>query len=325
MSARPLNFAVVGYGQAATLLRAAFAAEPDVAFRWVVGRLPEPSAAFAQTHAIPHHTTDLTEALADDQIDTVIIATPHDLHFSQAYQALQAGKHVIVEVPMTLSYSEAQTLVESAEARGLLLSVPYISRYLDINIEAKQLIDSGSLGRIYQLIYRRLWLQRNIGHMMNRKRSWVDTVAWHHAAHPIDLYMWLLGEPIECVGAIIGRDPVVGNETDLSANFITPSGVLVTLSMSYNARQNYMDTLILGEEAVLELQGYATLKRQEETLVGPEDALMVQERAYGRYAAAVVAALRSEAPVPVSGREVLSSMAQLQRIHDLAAQLEHAT
>jgi 2-hydroxy-4-carboxymuconate semialdehyde hemiacetal dehydrogenase len=264
----------------------------------------------------------LAEALADDLVDVVIIATPHDLHYRQAYAALSAGKHVIVEVPITLNYSEADILVRIADERNLLLSVPYISRYLDNNIEAKRLIDSGAIGNIYQLIYRRVWLQRNVGHMMNRKRSWVDTVAWHHAAHSVDLSMWLLNEPMNCVGSIIGLDRTVGNETDLSANFITPSGVLVTLSLSYNARQNFMDTLILGEEALLEIEGFSTLKRQGEIIVTPEEALTVQGRAYGRYAAAVVAALRGEAPVPVSGKEVLPSMAQLQRIHDLAAQLQ---
>jgi len=322
MSTRPLNFAVVGYGQAATLLRASFAAEREVTFRWVVGRLPEATADFAQTHAIPYYSIDLTEALADDLVDVVIVATPHDLHYRQAYEALLAGKHVIVEVPMTLNYGEAETLVHMAEERNLLLSVPYFSRYFDNNIEAKRLIDNGSIGHIYQLINRRVWFQRNIGQMMNRKRSWVDTVAWHHAAHSVDLSMWLLNEPMNCVGSIIGLDRAIGNETDLSANFITPSGVLVTLTLSYNARQNFMDTLILGEEALLEIEGFSTLKRQGEIVVAPEEALTVQGRAYGRYTAAVVAALRGETPVPVSGKEVLPSMAQLQQMHDFAAQLQ---
>lgn len=319
MSTPPLTLAVVGYGQAATLLHEAFTAQPEVRCRWVVGRTAGGAADFAAQHAIPHHTTDLAAALADPEVDGVIVATPHALHFEQAQQALAAGKHVVVEVPMTLDAGEAQRLVQAAADRGLVISVPHIARYLDINLAAKQMLDRGELGQIYQFVYRRLWHQRGVGQLMNRPRTWVDTVAWHHAAHPVDLAMWLLGEPMECLGAAIGHDRDAGNEVDLSANFITPSGVLVTVVMSYNARQPYMDTVILGEQGVLESQGFATLTRQGEVVVAPEDALTVQGRAYTRYAAGVVDALRRGTPAPVSGAEVLPTMIQLQRIHDLAA------
>ena len=315
----PLTLAVVGYGQAATLLHEAFTAQPEVFCRWVVGRTEDGAAEFAAHHAIPHHTTDLAAALADPEVDGVIVATPHALHFEQAQLALRAGKHVVVEVPMTLDAGDAQRLVDAAADRGLVISVPHIARYLDINLAAKQILESGELGQIYQFVYRRLWRQRGVGQMMNRPRTWVDTVAWHHAAHPVDLAMWLLDEPMACLGAAIGHDRGVGNAVDLTANFVTPSGVLVTVVMSYNAQQPFSDTLILGEHGVLESQGFATLKRQGEVVVAPEDALTVQGRAYTRYAAGVVESLRRGTPAPVSGAEVLPTMVQLQRIHDLAA------
>ena len=318
MSTRSLTFAVVGYGQAATLLHAAFVAQPEVDCRWVVGRTESGAAEFAALHGIPHCTTDLASALADPEVDGVIVATPHHLHFAQAQQAIRAGKHVIVEVPMTLDAGEAQRLVREAADRGVGVSTPHISRYFDTNMEAKRLLDQGELGQVYQIVHRRLWLQRGVGQMLNRPRTWVDTVAWHHAAHPIDLAMWLLGEPMTCLGAAIGHDRVVGNEVDLSANFITSSGVLVTMVLSYNARQPYMDTLILGEHGVLEIEGFATLKRQGEIVVATEDALTVPNRGYARYAAGVVAAFRQGAPWPVCGEEVLPTMTLLQRIHDVA-------
>jgi 2-hydroxy-4-carboxymuconate semialdehyde hemiacetal dehydrogenase len=320
---RPLTLALVGYGQAATLFHDAFAREQGVQFHWVVGRVPESASLFAQERGIARATTSLSDALDDRGVDAVVITTPHDLHYSQALQTLQAGKHAIVEVPMTMNYQEAKTLVDEAAKRKLLLSVPHISRYLDANIMAKRLIDAGDVGQIYQFVYRRLWLQRGIGHLFNRQRSWVDTVSWHHAAHPVDLVSWLLGEPIECVGAAIRHDPLTGSEVDLSATLVAGSGTLVTIAMSYNSLQNYMDTVVVGEHAVLEVEGFSRLKRSGIVVLEHEDSLQVQGRAYQRYVRAFIAGLRGQGPVPVSGAEILPTMEQLQRMHELAARLSH--
>ena len=318
---RPLTFAMVGYGQAATLLHAAFADEREVAFRWVIGRLPEPAEQFARERGIPCHSVELEHALRDERVDAVIIATPHDLHYEQALRTLQAGKHAIVEVPLTMSFTEAQSLVRVAAEQGRQLSAPHISRYLPMNVEAKRLVESGEVGRVYQFIYRRLWLQRGVGHLFNRTRSWIDTVSWHHAAHPVDMAMWLLGERMQCVGAIIGHDREHGNAVDLSANFLTDSGAAVTLALSYNATHNYLDGVVIGEKALLEMQGFSCLKRQGETVLAPQDSLDVQRLAYQRYITAAVAGLRGEGPMPVTGAELLPAMEQLQRMHDLAGAL----
>ena len=318
---RPLKLALVGYGQAATLFFDAFAPEPEVQFRWVVGRLQEPTDEFARQRSIPRATTHLAEALDDPSVDAVIVATPHALHYPQALAALQADKHVVVEVPMTMDAAQARQLVQEATDRRLALSVPHISRYLDVNLAARRLIQAGAIGPVYQFVYRRLWLQRTVGHLFNRQRSWTDTVSWHHAAHPIDLVMWLLDEPIACVGAALRHDPQSGSEVDLSANFVTPSGTLVTMAMSYNAHQDYLDTLIVGDRAVLEITGFSQLKQAGVTVVAPEEALQVQGRAYRRYAAAVAAGLLAEAPIPICGAEILPVMDQLQSLHDKAARL----
>ena len=315
---RPFTVALVGYGQAATLLHAAFAAEREVAFRWVIGRLPGPAEHFARERGIPCHGADLEHALHDDQVDAVIIATPHDLHYAQALRTLQAGKHAIVEVPLTMSYTEAQALVRVAAAHGRHLSAPLIARYLPMNVEARRLIEAGELGRVFQFIYRRLWLQRRIGHLLNRARSWIDTVAWHHAAHPVDLAMWLLGDRMACVGAVIGYDREHGNAVDLSANFVTSSGAAVTLTLSYNATQNFLDGVVVGEKALLEMEGFSCLKRQGEVLLAPQEALDVQRLAYQRYCSAALAGMRDEGPMPLTGAELLPTIEQLQRIHDLA-------
>ena len=194
-----------------------------------------------------------------------------------------------------------------------------MSLYLPMCVEAQQRLQAGELGRVFQFIYRRLRLQRGISNMLKRQRSWLDTVLWHHAAHPVDQAMWLLGEPIQCVSAVIGRERESNKEVDLSTHFIMPSGTSITLTLSYNARQDFLDTVLIGDHSLLELQGFSTLRRSGEVLLEPTSAVKVQSLAYERYIAAAASGLRGEAAMLVTGAEILPVMEQLQRMHDLAA------
>jgi scyllo-inositol 2-dehydrogenase (NADP+) len=86
--------------------------------------------------------------LADAQIPLVVIATPNDTHFDYARRALEAGKHVVVDKPVTLSAAQAQQLAALAAARGLLFA-PFHNRRWDGDfLTVKALLARGALGRI---------------------------------------------------------------------------------------------------------------------------------------------------------------------------------
>jgi len=82
------------------------------------------------------------------EMDAVYIATPTDLHLSHALQAMQAGKHVLVEKPMANSLSDALKMVQVAKQMGTLLMVGHSHSYDRPILEMKKLIDSGDLGAI---------------------------------------------------------------------------------------------------------------------------------------------------------------------------------
>jgi len=63
------------------------------------------------------------EMLSDKSINVIVVATPNDTHFSYTKAALEAGRHVVIDKPMTPTLKEAEELVQMAEQRGLLLSV----------------------------------------------------------------------------------------------------------------------------------------------------------------------------------------------------------
>jgi predicted dehydrogenase len=90
-------------------------------------------------------------ALADPAIDLVVIATPNDSHFELARAALQAGKHVVVDKPCTVSLAETETLLALAEQQGRVLTVFQNRRFDSDFLALQQVLDSGQLGRVVQV------------------------------------------------------------------------------------------------------------------------------------------------------------------------------
>lgn len=93
---------------------------------------------------------DLDALLALDEIDCVVIATPNDTHFDLARRTLEAGKHVVVDKPVTLTAADAHTLANIALARGKRF-VPFHNRRWDGDfLTVRNLLAAGTLGRVTQ-------------------------------------------------------------------------------------------------------------------------------------------------------------------------------
>ncbi|WP_029421345.1 Gfo/Idh/MocA family oxidoreductase [Alicyclobacillus macrosporangiidus] len=84
-----------------------------------------------------------------DDVDVVVVANPHPLHFETARRALEAGKHVVVEKPFTMRAREAEELIRLAEARGRLLTVFHNRRWDGDFLTVKRLVTAGELGEVY--------------------------------------------------------------------------------------------------------------------------------------------------------------------------------
>lgn len=95
-------------------------------------------------------TQSYAEVLADPRVDGVVLATPVSTHYSFAKQALQAGKHVLVEKPLAQSGAQVLDLIELAEAKGKILMVDHTFLYTGAVRRMKAMVDSGEIG---QLLY----------------------------------------------------------------------------------------------------------------------------------------------------------------------------
>ena len=142
----PLNVALIGYGYAGRTFHAPLIhAEPRLRLHTIVSSKGEQL--LAEQPGV-HVVSDPAQALANPDIDLVVIASPNDCHYPQADAALRAGKHVVVDKPFTTTLDEARQLQVLASHHQRLLSVFHNRRWDADFLTLRQLLDSGSLGQI---------------------------------------------------------------------------------------------------------------------------------------------------------------------------------
>ncbi|WP_136248138.1 oxidoreductase [Halomonas borealis] len=146
MKTQTLNVGLVGYGMAAKTFHAPLIqAATGLELMAVVSSNP---AAVEADWPEVEVVSNLSELLAERLIDLVVIATPNEHHFPMAKAALAAGKHVVVDKPVTVSLSEARTLRAQADRSELMLSVFQNRRWDSDFLTVRKLLDEGRLGRL---------------------------------------------------------------------------------------------------------------------------------------------------------------------------------
>lgn len=120
----------------------------------------EVARAKAESLNIPVSYGDYKEMLKDPDIKAVHICTPNSYHYGMAKEALQAGKHVLCEKPLTMNTVEAKELIELAGEKKLANAVHFNVRFYPIIHEARAMIESGELGQIFAVngSYQQDWL-----------------------------------------------------------------------------------------------------------------------------------------------------------------------
>jgi predicted dehydrogenase len=178
-----INIGVIGYGYWGPNLVRNFAEIPGAQVRTVSDFKPELLAKAQARYPTIKVTTDYRDILKDPKIDAVAIATPVSTHFDLALAALQAGKHVLVEKPMTTSSEQAVRLIEEAQRRKLVLMVDHTFVYTGAVRKMHDLIATNVVGDIYYYDSVRV----NLGlfqHDVN--------VIWDLAVHDLSIMDYLL-------------------------------------------------------------------------------------------------------------------------------------
>ena len=179
-----LNIAVIGAGYWGPNLIRNVAQTAAARLHTVCDADPDRLRAIAEQYTPLHQTTDHAQVFSNDEIDGVIIATPAHTHYDLAKQALQAGKHVLVEKPLALHAQEGRELVEMAAQRGLILMVGHVFLYNTAVQKLRDLIQSDELGKLYYIYSIRV----NLGQIRDDLNAF-----WNLAPHDISIINMLLG------------------------------------------------------------------------------------------------------------------------------------
>lgn len=187
-------------------------------------------------------TADASEALADPDVDAVVIATPVKTHHALAKAALERGKHVLVEKPITADLDEGEELRRLADASGLVLMVGHVFVF-NAGIQwIKQYLQSGELGRVYYVSA----VRTNLGPI----RMDVNA-AWDLAAHDISIANWWLDSEPVSVSAAGGAWINPGIEDAVFATLEYPGEVRVNLHVSWLNPRKARDITVVGENKML--------------------------------------------------------------------------
>lgn len=137
-------------------------------------------------------TTSLDEILSNNAINAAIIATPAEKHFEVAKKILLAGKHALVEKPITLISSHSEELVNIAEEKNLKLMVGHVLLFHPAVITIKKMIEDGKIGKLQYIYSNRL----NLGTIRSE-----ENILWSFAPHDISLCQYFTESYPEVVEA----------------------------------------------------------------------------------------------------------------------------
>jgi predicted dehydrogenase len=188
-----IKVGVIGCGYWGPNLLRNLAENENAELRWICDLETQRLVTMGRRYPAARQTNDIKELLADSTLDAVVIATPVWTHFPFAQQALTAGKHVLVEKPLTSSVAEADRLVELAERLGLTLMVDHTFVYTGAVRKIKEIVDSGELGELLYFDATRI----NLGLFQND-----INVVWDLAPHDLSIMDFVIQRQPETVAAV---------------------------------------------------------------------------------------------------------------------------
>jgi 2-hydroxy-4-carboxymuconate semialdehyde hemiacetal dehydrogenase len=200
----------------------------------LVSRQLDKTKELAAKYGIPHVSTKLEDSLALKEVDAVILCTPTQMHAAQAIACMKAGKHVQAEIPLADSLRDAYAVVEMQKQTGLVAMCGHTRRFNPSHQWVHKRILAGEFA-IQQMDVQTYFFRRTNMNALGQPRSWTDHLLWHHAAHTVDLFAYQARSPIVKANALQGPiHPTLGIAMDMSIQLKTASGVICTLSLSFN-------------------------------------------------------------------------------------------
>ena len=331
----PINTAICSFGMSGVVFHAPFiSTNPGFNFYAVWERTKN-----LAVEKYPNVQTfrTLEEMLADDKVELVIVNTPNYTHFEYAKKALEAGKHVIVEKPFTVTIKEGKELILLAKEKGLLLSV-YQNRRYDSDFKTfKKVIDQKLLGDLVEMEMDFKRFKETPGPKLHKVLPGPGAgIFYDLGSHLIDQALQLFGMPEEVFADIRILRPE-SQVDDCFEVLLYYKSLRVRLKASHVARAGLPGYIIHGQKGSF-VKPNTNIQEEELTkgmlpnrpdwgkepdsemglihteIDGEEVKKYIpSERGnYNEYFTAMYEAIRNGAPVPVTGEDGLKVIAIIQ-------------
>jgi predicted dehydrogenase len=203
---KTIRVGVVGYGYWGPNLVRNFSEAPNTTVTAVSDMRADRLALVERRYPGIRTTTQVEELLANPAVDAVAISTPVSTHFDLGMQALRAGKHVMLEKPMTTTSEQSLALIEEAERRNLVLMVDHTFVYTGAVRKIRDLVASGKIGEPYYYDSVRV----NLGLFQHD----VDVI-WDLAVHDLAIMDYVLGAHPSAIAAT-GMSHVAGKPENIA-------------------------------------------------------------------------------------------------------------
>jgi predicted dehydrogenase len=316
--AEPIRVAAVGIGWWSGELADAIPRGTNLKLVTCATRSPEKRAAFATKYGC-RQAESYEAVLKDGEVEGVLLTTPHTLHADHVVAAAEAGKHVFVEKPFTLTVSDGRRATEACRRAGVVLAVGHGRRRQGANRALKKLIEDGSLGRVVQLeanISSDSGFKMKPGGWRTDPREQPAGAMTGLGIHHVDTYQYLLG-PIARVAAFSARQVLRGIDIYDTTGIIFEfsSGVLGYLGTGFVVANRTNLLVVHGTEGQVRAEGETSRlslwKRGESqastVTVQPVDWIAEQLAEFGR-------CVRDGGRPEVGGEEGTANVAVLEAI-----------
>jgi len=258
-----LNAAVVGYGYAGRCFHSYLISLAEGLNLYAVSTRDPNRRAVAEREYNVKTYPNIDELLKDDNVDLVVIATPHDSHAELAIKSMNAGKHVVVDKAMCMNTAEADAMVEASKRNNVMLSVFQNRRWDSDYLTVKNAIETGLLGDVFLIQVAILRYGRPGGWRGIKKHVGGQIYDW--GAHLVDQALRLVPSKVDTVFCDTQhRKWDIDIESHLNCIIRFQNGVSYGIELSNICRFNKPRWFVLGELGTLAKTG---LDPQEPAMV----------------------------------------------------------
>lgn len=251
--------------------------------------------------------TDYRELLARPDLEAVIIATPDHLHKDITIEAAQAGKHILVEKPIATTVEDGEAMIAAAKAANVKLMVGFTLRFVPHYVQAREIIQSGKLGKIVSVYSRRM----NVITQADRLGGRIGVLHFL-GIHDFDLLHWLLGvEPDQVYSAestsVEKRHP---QENETFNTFKFKDGTLVCAHIGWNLTTAHpggrdFKLTVIGDKGSLDIdlasQGLLMYSEFGSKFPSTAPGLDVEDKAF-------IDCVLDDKPVPATGEDGITAL-----------------